>query len=142
MTLTKKIVIDWICNYRFIAKNEKGLSVNFDAPISFGGEESALSPMENVLGSLAACCSIHILSLLDEQSQKVSSFSVEVQAEREEEPPRAFTKIHLNYTLKGNNMDREVVKKVIETAEENQWSVGSMLKKAVQITSSFELLES
>jgi uncharacterized OsmC-like protein len=67
MTLTKKMVIDWKSNYRFVAKNEKGLTVNFDAPIHFGGEESSLSPMENVLASLAACSSIHLMSLLNEQ---------------------------------------------------------------------------
>jgi hypothetical protein len=42
MTLTKKMVIDWKSNYRFVAKNEKGLTADFDAPKHFGGEESAL----------------------------------------------------------------------------------------------------
>lgn len=82
MTLSKKMGIDWKGNYRLVAKNEKGVTVNFDAPIPFGGEESALSPMENVLASLAACSSIHLISLLNEQGQKVSGYSVEVQAER------------------------------------------------------------
>jgi putative redox protein len=141
MTLTKKIVIDWKGNYRFTAKNEKGLTVNFDAPIHFGGEESALSPMENVLGSLAVCSSIHIISLLNEQRQKVSGYSVEVQAERDEKPPRTFTKIHIQYIIKGINLSRTVVKKALETAEGNHWSVGTMLKKAVTITSSFKIIK-
>ncbi len=141
MTLTKKMVLDWTGNYRFIAKNEKGLTVNFDAPIPFGGEESALSPMENVLASLVACSSIHLISLLKEQKQKISSYNVEVQAEREEKPPRTFTKIHIHYTIKGNDLNRAVVKNAIETAEGNHWSVGTMIKKAVPITSSFEILK-
>ena len=72
MSSSKKMVIDWNGNYRFVAKNEKGLKVNFDAPIAFWGAESALSPMENVLASLAACSSIHLISLLKEQEQKVT----------------------------------------------------------------------
>ena len=135
------MVIDWMGNYRFVAKNEKGLTVNFDAPIPFGGEESALSPMENVLASLAACSSIHLISLLKEQKQKVSGYNVEIQAEREEKPPRTFTKIHIHYVIKGSDLNRAVVKNAIETAEGNQWSVGTMLKKAVPITSSFEILK-
>ena len=141
MTLTNKMFIDWKGNYRFVAKNGKGLTTCFDAPIPFGGEESALSPMENVLGSLAACSSIHLISLLNEQGQKVSGYSVEVQAEREEEPPRIYTKIHLHYVIKGEALDRAAVKRALETAEGNYWSVGTMLKKAVQITSSFEILK-
>ena len=52
------MVLDWQGNYRFITKNEKWLSVSFDAPMPNGGEETALSPMENVLASLAAAAVI------------------------------------------------------------------------------------
>jgi putative redox protein len=141
MTLTKKMIIAWTSNYRFVAKNEKGLTVNFDAPIPFGGEESALTPMENILASLATCSSIHLISLLNEQEQRVSDYHVEVQAERQEEPPRTFTKIHIKYVIKGTDINREVVKSAIEAAEGNYWSVGAMMKKAVVITSSFEILK-
>jgi putative redox protein len=141
MTLSKKMILDWQGNYHLIAKNEKGLTVSFDAPIFFGGEETALSPMENVLASLAACSSIHVISLLKEQEQKVSSYSVEIQAERKEEPPRTFTKIHLNYLIKGKEVSETVVKNAIAGAEGNYWSVGTMLKKAVPITSSFEIIK-
>ena len=51
MSSTKKIFLDWERNYRLIAKNEKGLSVRFDASAEFGGEETALTPMENVLAA-------------------------------------------------------------------------------------------
>jgi len=43
----KKMTLDWKTNYQLEARNEKGISVKFDAPISHGGEETALSPMEN-----------------------------------------------------------------------------------------------
>jgi putative redox protein len=66
---------------------------------------------------------------------------VEVQAERVEEPPRTFSKIHIHYIIKGSNLNRTVVKKAVETAEGNHWSVGTMLKKAVPITSSFKIIK-
>lgn len=64
MSSTKNMVIEWKGNLRLTAKSEKGLSVDFDAPIPHGGEETTLSPMENVLGSLAACSSFHVLNVL------------------------------------------------------------------------------
>jgi putative redox protein len=140
MASTKKMVVEWKGNLRLEAKNEKGLTVNFDAPKEHGGEETALSPMENVLASLASCSSIHVLLILKKKRQKVTSYSVEATAERREEPPRAFTKIHLKYIVKGKNITPEAVESAIKLSEEKYCSVGGMLQKAVPITSSFEIL--
>jgi putative redox protein len=140
MPTTKKMIVEWKGNLRLIAENEKGLSVNFDAPKKHGGEEIALSPMENVLASLAACSSFHVLTILKKKRLKVTGYSVEAAAERREEPPRIFTKIHLKYIVKGENISKEAVESAIKLSEEKYCSVGGMLKKAVPITSSCEVL--
>jgi len=137
----KKMTVNWKTKYQMEAKNEKGLVVKFDAPLTHGGEETALSPMENVLASLAACSSFHILTILKKKRQNLTQYTVEATAQRREEPPpRVFTKIHLKYIIKGQNIDPEAVKKAIELSEEKYCSVGGMLQKAVEITSSFEIL--
>jgi len=141
MSSVKKMVLAWQGNYRFIAKNEKGLSVNFDAPVPNGGEETALSPMENVLASLAACSSYHVVTILKKKRQDFSDYSVEMTADRRDEPPRVFTSIHLKYIIKGKNISEEAVESVIRLSEEKYCSVGGMLKNAVKITSSYEILE-
>ena len=142
MNSIKKMVVTWKTNYQLEAKNEKGLSVKFDAPIDHGGEETALSPMENVLASLAACSSFHVLRILKKMRQEITGYSVEATAERREEPPpRVFTKIHLNYIVKGKNVDLEAVKKAIELSEKKYCSVGGMLKETVEITSSFRIIK-
>jgi putative redox protein len=141
MSSVKKMVLEWKGNYRLEARNEKGLSVSFDAPLSHGGEETALSPMENVLASLAACSSFHVLTILKKKRQKVSGYSVEATAERREDPPpRVFTKIHLKYIVKGEGIAPEAVESAIKLSEEKYCSVGGMLKKIVPITSSFEIV--
>jgi putative redox protein len=136
------MVVDWKGNLRLTAKNEKGLSVDFDAPIPHGGEETALSPMENVLASLAACSSFHVLTILKKKRLKVTGYSVEATAERREDPPpRVFKKIHLKYIVKGENITPHAVETAIKLSEEQYCSVGGMLKKALPITSSFEILK-
>ena len=138
----KKMVVKWKTNYQLEAENEKGLSVNFDAPIDHGGEETALSPMENVLASLAACSSFHILRIMKKMRQDIDDYSVEAIAERREEPsPRIFTKIYLKYIVKGKNIVPKALEKAIRLSEENYCSVGGMLKETVEITSSFKILE-
>ena len=141
MSSVKKMVLAWQGNYRFIAKNEKVLSVNFDAPIPNGGEETALSPMENVLASLAACSSYHVVSILRKKRQDFSDYSVEMTTDRRDEPPRVFTSIHLKYIIKGKNIGREAVESAIRLSEEKYCSVRGMLKNTVKITSSYEISE-
>ena len=142
MHSVKKMILEWKTNYQLEARNEKGLSVNFDAPIEHGGEETALSPMEYVLSSLAACSSFHVLRILKKKRQKICKYTVEATAERREEPPpRVFTKIHLKYILKGQKINPEALNKAIQLSEEKYCSVGGMIKNAVEITSSYEILE-
>lgn len=133
------MILHWQEKYRFIAKNEKGLSVNFDAPIPNGGEETALSPMENVLASLAACSSYHVVTILKKKRQDFSDYTVEMTADRRDEPPKVFTSIHLKYIIRGKNISEEAVESAIRLSEEKYCSVGGMLKKAVKITSSYEI---
>jgi putative redox protein len=141
MSTTKRMVVEWKGNLRLTAKNEKGLTVDFDAPKEHGGEETALSPTENVLASLAACSSFHVLTILKKKRLKVTGYTVEATAERREEPPRVFTKIHLKYLVRGENITPEAVGSAIKLSEEKYCSVGGMLQKAVPITSSFEVVK-
>jgi len=141
MPSVKKMVLYWQGKYRFMAKNEKGLSVNFDAPIPNGGEETALSPMENVLASLAACSSYHVVTILKKKRQDFSDYTVEMTADRRDEPPRVFTSIHLKYIIKGKNISEEAVESAIRLSEEKYCSVGGILKNAVKITSSYEIIK-
>jgi putative redox protein len=139
MSSTKKMIVEWKGNLRLEAKNEKGLTVQFDAPKEHGGEETALSPMENVLASLASCSSFHVLTILKKKKLNVTGYTVKATAERRDEPPRVFTKIHLKYIVKGENITPEAVENAIKLSEERYCSVGGMLQKAVPITSSFEV---
>jgi putative redox protein len=139
MTFSHRLVLRWNGNYRFVAKTEKGLTVNFDAPLFFGGEESAPSPMENMLASLAACSSIHIISELIAQKQEIQNYTVEITGERIEQPARTLKSVNIKYLIKGKNISEEIVRNVINDVQDNYWSVGALLKRTVPIVSSFEI---
>jgi len=138
----KKMVLEWKGDYKLEAQNEKGISVKYDATIEHGGEETALSPMETVLASLAACSIYDVLIILKKKRQKISNFNVEATAERRKDPlPKIFTKIHLKYILKGQKIDPEAVKRAIQLSEEKYCSVGAMLKNTVEITYYYEIAD-
>jgi len=140
ITSIKKINLQWEKNYQLVAKNEKGLSIRFDASPEFGGEETALTPMETLLASLAACTSYDVLMILKKKRQNVTAYSVEATAERREDPPpKIFTKIHLNFLITGKNVSPEAVKRSIDLSMDTYCSVGGMLKQVAPITYSFEI---
>ena len=137
----RKIVLNWKGNFRFEAKNEKGLSINFDALAKYGGEETAPTPMETVLASLAGCTSFDVVTILKKKRQNISAYSVETEAEMSDEPPEVFTKIHIKYIIKGKNISREAVERAIQLSYDKYCSVGGMLKKTAEITTSYEIIQ-
>ena len=137
----KKIVLNWKGNFRFEAKTEKGFSINFDALAKYGGEETAPTPMETVLAGLAGCTSFDVVTILKKKRQDILGYSVEAEAERSEEPPEVFTKIHIKYIIKGRNVSKEAVKRAIQLSYDKYCPVGAMLKKTAEITTSYEIIQ-
>jgi putative redox protein len=137
----KKMVLDWKGKFRFEAKTENGISVNFDAPTVNGGDGTAPTPMETVLASLAACTSFDVVSILKKKRQDITGYSIEATPEKSEEPPEVFTKIHLNYIIKGRNINKEAVERAIQLSRDKYCSVGTMLKKTAEITTSYEIIQ-
>ncbi len=137
----KKIVLNWKGNFRFEAKTQSGLRVNFDAPSKYGGEDTAPTPMETVLACLAGCTSFDVVNILKKKRQTITDYSVEAEAERSQEPPEVFTKIHIKYIVKGNNVSREAVERAIQLSYDRYCSVGAMLKKTAEITTSYEIIQ-
>jgi len=132
---------EWKGNFRFEAKNPNGLTVKFDAPAKYGGEETAPSPMETLLACLAGCTSYDVISILKKKRQTISGYSVETIGERAEVPPEVFTKISIKYVVKGKDVSKEAVERSIQLSMEKYCSVGAMLKKTAEIQTSYEIIK-
>jgi len=133
--------LEWKGNFRFEAKNPNGLTVKFDAPAKYGGEETAPSPMETLLACLAGCTSYDVISILKKKRQTISGYSVETIGERAEVPPEVFTKISIKYVVKGKDVSKEAVERSIQLSMEKYCSVGAMLKKTAEIQTSYEIIK-
>ena len=137
----KKMALEWKGNFRFEAKNPNGLTVNFDAPKKYGGDETAPSPMETLLACLAGCTSYDVVSILKKKRQNISAYRVEVEGERREEPPEVYTKIQLKHIIKGKNISKEAVERAIQLSYEKYCSVGAMLRKTAEVTNLYEIIQ-
>ena len=102
------------------------VKVHIDGIPEIGGQDLGTRPMELVLMALGSCSSLDLLHILKKQKQEVKNFSVLVDAERREERPQIFTKIHLYFTLSGN-LDADKVEKATALAVKKYCSVHDML---------------
>ncbi len=115
------------------------VKVQIDGSPDIGGLGLGVRPMEMVLMALASCSSLDLVSILKKQKQDLQDFSVSVEAERREQVPTIFTKIHMTFTLRGT-IDQEKANRAAELAVKKYCSVHDMLAAGgVEITYSLIL---
>jgi putative redox protein len=103
--------------------------------------ENGPTPMELVLMALGGCTGMDVISILQKMRQDVKNFEINLTAEKAQEYPKIFTKIHLEYVVYGTNLDEASVKKAIDLSREKYCSVSAMLRKASEITYSWKIID-
>ncbi|WP_448216372.1 OsmC family protein [Endozoicomonas sp. 2B-B] len=134
-----KAQVKWVDQERFLGLTDSNNSVVMDADRAV---KSAPSPMELILMGLGGCSSVDVIGILKKARQKVVDCHVDIQAERADAVPAVFTKIHLNFVVKGTAVKESHVERAIELSADKYCSVAKMLGKGdVEITHSFEIIE-
>lgn len=118
----------------FLGEAGSGHSVVMDGSPESGGRNAGFRPMEMLLVGLAGCTAFDVVLILRRGREDVADCIVEVSAERAAEDPKVFTKIHLDYRVKGKNLNESKVKRAIELSKEKYCSASIMLGKTAEMT--------
>ena len=119
----------------FKGTNDRGQS------LQLSGNKESVSPMEAVLMSAAGCSAIDVEIFLKKMRQPFTNIEVEVEGKRVDAVPSVFSDIHLHYKIYGE-VKTEKAQKAVEMSMEKYCSVSIMLQKAVNMTHSFEVIQS
>jgi len=133
--------VNWSGRMSFAGTAESGFSLPLGADPAVGGDTDGFRPIELMLVGLAGCTAMDVISILHKKKQAVSAFEVHAEAERADEHPRVFTRIHLLYRVTGTGIDPAAVARAIELSETRYCPAQAMLRPAVPITSSFEIID-
>jgi len=79
-----------------------------------------------------------VVLILQKQRQPVEGVTVNVSGERASEHPKVYTKIHIEYIIKGD-VKPDKVERAIQLSEEKFCSASAMLGKTAQITHSYQI---
>lgn len=120
--------------YYLQSKTEDGHVTYTDAGPATGGHNLAMRPMQMVLSALGSCSLIDVIFLLNKQRQNLQDVQLEIEAERRDEEPRIFTKIHLHYHCYGEDLSDKKVERACRLSMEQMCSVSLMLKPGVEIS--------
>jgi putative redox protein len=135
------ISVNWVDGMLMVGKSHSGHSITMDGPPEIGGENLGVRPMEMLLLGVAGCTMIDVVSTLKKMRQNLTQCETKVNAERANDHPKVFTDIHIQFVIKGKDLDQNKVEKAITLSAEKYCSASIMLGKTASITHDFEIVE-
>jgi putative redox protein len=132
--LKLKATAKWVDGVRFVAETGSGHALVVDGAAEAGGRNTGPRPMELVLAGTVTCTAFDVVWILKKARQPVSDCVVEAEAERAPEDPKVFTRIHLRYRIRGQNLNRAQVERAVKLSKEKYCSATLMLAKTAEIT--------
>ena len=135
------ISVNWVDGMLMVGKSHSGHSITMDGPPEIGGDNLGVRPMEMLLLGVAGCTMIDVVTTLKKMRQKLTHCETKVNAERADDHPKVFTDIHIQFLVKGNDLDSKKVEKAITLSAEKYCSASIMLGKTASITHDFEIVE-
>ena len=136
-----KCRIKWLDHMTFVGESDSGHSVVMDSSPDAGGRDLGVRPMEMLLLGLGGCTSIDVVSILKKSRQQITACEAGIEAERADEVPRVFTRIHIHFVVSGKDLDVSKVERAINLSAEKYCSASRMLEKAATITHDYEIVE-
>jgi len=136
-----KTRIKWVENVSFMGETDSGHAVIMDGPPDHGGRNLGPRPMEMLLLGLGGCTTFDVLMILKKSRQNIEDCEVEISAERAEEEPKVFTKIHVHFIVKGKKLKEKQVERAVSLSAEKYCSASIMLGKMADISHDFEIIE-
>jgi len=137
-----KAEIKQIDGLSLAGKAESGHWVIMDGPALLGGADAGARPMELFLMGLGGCTSMDVISIIRKKRIKLDNYECHLEADQAEEHPKVFTKVKIHFIFWGKDIPNEAVERAIELSETIYCSASAMLKKAVDIETSYEIRES
>tara|TARA_A200000159_G_scaffold19173_1_gene15686 strand:+ start:506 stop:919 length:414 start_codon:yes stop_codon:yes gene_type:complete len=135
------ISVNWVDGMLMVGKSHSGHSITMDGPPEIGGDNLGVRPMEMLLLGVAGCTMIDVVTTLKKMRQELTHCETKVNAERADDHPKVFTDIHIQFLVKGNDLDSKKVEKAITLSAEKYCSASIMLGKTASISHDFEILE-
>ena len=125
----------------FIGESGTNHAVLMDGAPEAGGRNLGPRPMEMVLIGTGGCTAFDVVMILQKGRQAVSDCVVKLSATRAETDPKVFTSIDFHFVVSGNKLSEASVERAVKLSHEKYCSASIMLAHSVNMTHSFEIID-
>lgn len=136
-----KTRVKWVEDVCFMAEADSGHAIIMDGAPEIGGRNLGPRPMELLLMGTGGCTSVDVIMILKKSRQAVTGCEVSIEAERADDHPKVFTRIHMQFTVRGKGLKPEVVERAIKLSAEKYCSASIIMGKTATMTHGFEIVE-
>lgn len=131
-----KVTVRWDGEQRFDAGvTGKSQTIRMD-----GNRDAGPSPVDALLGALAACVGVDVVDILAKRRTPVQGMSVNVTGERASTTPSRVTKVLLEFRIRGAGIERVHAERAIDLAVTKYCSVRDTLDPNLPIEWALELV--
>lgn len=110
----------------------------FTQLLDSGEGAAAPNPVMALLGALAACEAMDVISILRKKRLPVTGYRLEMQAERAETHPRRLTSVTIVHHVSGDGIAESAIAEAIALSEEKYCSVRHTLDPALSVAHRIE----
>ncbi|MET0089121.1 MAG: OsmC family protein [Candidatus Thiodiazotropha sp.] len=135
-----KARVVWVEGTAMMGESGSGHAVVMDGPPDHGGRNLGVRPMEMLLLGMGGCTEFDVLAILKKARQPVSGCVVELEADRSEEDPKVFTRIHAHFIVTGKDLSEKHVARAISLSADKYCSASIMLGATAEITHDYEIV--
>ena len=133
--------VRWAHGMTFLGETESNHLIAMDGAPEGGGRNLAPRPMELVLVGNGGCTDYDVVLILRKSGQQVTGCEVRLQADRDANDPKVFTRIHMHFIVRGRALKRNLVEHAIRLSHEKYCSASIMLGKTAELSKDFEIVE-
>jgi putative redox protein len=137
-----KARIKWVEDRTFVGESGSGHKLVLGTAFGPEGRTPGPSPMELVLIGMGGCSAFDVIHILERGREAIEDITVELQAERAEQDPKVFTRIHMHFVVKGRGLAPTKIERAIQLSAEKYCSASAMIAKTATITHDFEVVDS
>ena len=131
----------WQGGMKFSANDVQGHTVTTDAPAEDGADYDGFKPPAMLLAALAGCAGVDVAAISIKQRQGVTGLEINVTGKQAPEAPWGYQEIHMEYVVRGSNLNEKSIGRAIELSETKYCSVAASLHPDCKLTSSYRLIE-
>ena len=97
------------------------------------GEKRGGSPVETVIGALAACSAMDVLSIATKKRQAISRYEIHACGSQRDEYPQVYTEITVVHEVWGDDLDEAAIRRSIELSATKYCPVNAMISAGATV---------